>query len=108
MPTRATRGLAPHVPARPHHQACNLGSRSAATAGAAVRSTIGFADGWAATTLVHDAQAFATRILGATGAWAHGVHQDVPLHRLAAFAHTLPVTPCAQGADSVALPRPTL
>merc|ERR1712129_616123 len=76
-------------------QACNIGSRSAATASAAVRSTIGFADGWAATTLVHDAHAFATRILGATGVWADGVDRDVPLHRLAAFAHALPVTPCA-------------
>ena len=75
-------------------QACNLGSLIATTAGAAVRSTIGFADGWAATTFVQDAHVFATRVLGATGAWADGA--EVSLHRLAAFAHTMPIVPCIQ------------
>ena len=60
---------------------------------------MGFADGWAATTLVHDAQAFATRVLGARSRGAHG--RDVPLHRLAAFAHALPVIPCTQGLQSI-------
>ena len=73
-------------------QACNV-DREAAKGFAAVRSTIGFADGWAVSPAVHDPQAFATTVLGATGSAAAG-GAEVPLSRLAAFAHSLPMVPC--------------
>ena len=71
-------------------QACNHHTGSAVDA--VVRSTIGFADGWASAPVVPDVAAFATSTLGAPQGWSGLV--EVPLHSLAAFAHALPMRPC--------------
>ena len=74
-------------------QACNHHIDTAVDA--VVRSTIGFADGWAAAPTVPDLQAFATRTLGAPQGWTTSA--EGPLQWLAAFAHGLPMRPCPAG-----------